>query len=101
MVQVTQADAEVARKIISGVRGYGVKFAHPLKHEGSLIVARHREAAVAEKDAEIARLREALSAILEGTYVGREDRPVSLKSRWGHYEARLYHKARAALANPS
>jgi hypothetical protein len=57
--------------------------------------------ATAAKDARIAELEAALRNILEGTYVGRGDRPVSTKSRWGHYEARLYHAARAALANPA
>lgn len=49
--RVTQADADVAQAIVSGVRGYGVTFASPLEHSASVMVARHREAAEAASKA--------------------------------------------------
>ena len=36
--------------------------------------------------------------VVANTYVGQHHRPVNLRSRYGNYEARYYHKLRAAIA---
>ena len=39
----------------------------------------------------------AAKAVVENTYVGRHDRPVNERSKYGNYEARYYHRLNAAL----
>lgn len=69
---VTQADVDVAQSIVSGARGYGVKFAAPFEHSASILAARHRTATAASTAARIealegenAKLREELRLMTE------------------------------------
>ena len=59
-VVVTAGDAELAREIVSWVRGHAVTFQKPLEHSASVIAARHRIAAEA---AQLEALREAREAL--------------------------------------
>jgi hypothetical protein len=41
---------------------------------------------------------EAAQAVLDNTYVGKHGQTVSERSKYGNYEAKYYHRLRAAIA---
>ncbi|MFK5282786.1 hypothetical protein ACI3PL_24785, partial [Lacticaseibacillus paracasei] len=43
-------------------------------------------------------LVEAAQAVIDNTYVGRNGQTVVERSKYGHYEAKYYHRLRAALS---
>jgi len=64
-----------------------------------LIVSRMRDQGLVLVLAQPAtNLVEAAQAVLDNTYVGKHGQNVSERSKYGNYEAKYYHRLRAAIA---